>query len=115
MENEELVIRIQAGENVSENMELLYSQIQGYIWSIAWRYRDTGEMEDLMQEGYLALYPAIENYDPAAGCKFLTYASRWIRQGMQRYLQNNGSGIISTYCLVSFLFKDYQVTTPTRV
>lgn len=91
MENEELVIRIQAGENVSENMELLYSQIQGYIWSIAWRYRDTGEMEDLMQEGYLALYPAIENYDPAAGCKFLTYASRWIRQGMQRYLQNNGS------------------------
>ena len=77
MENEELVIRIQAGENVSENMELLYSQIQSYIWSIAWRYRDTGEMEDLMQEGYLALYPAIENYDPAAGCKFLTYASRW--------------------------------------
>lgn len=91
MENEELVIWIQAGENVSENMELLYSQIQGYIWSIAWRYRDTGEMEDLMQEGYLALYPAIENYDPAAGCKFLTYASHWIRQGMQRYLQNNGS------------------------
>lgn len=91
MENEELVVRIQAGENVTENMELLYSQIQSYIRSIAWRYRDTGEMEDLMQEGYLALYPAIENYDPAAGCKFLTYASRWIRQGMQRYLQNNGS------------------------
>lgn len=91
MENEELVIRIQAGENVTKNMELLYSQIQSYIRSIAWRYRDTGEMEDLMQEGYLALYPAIENYDPAAGCKFLTYASHWIRQGMQRYLQNNGS------------------------
>lgn len=91
MENEELVIQIQAGENVTKNMELLYSQIQSYIRSIAWRYRDTGEMEDLMQEGYLALYPAIENYDPAAGCKFLTYASHWIRQGMQRYLQNNGS------------------------
>ena len=91
MENEELVIRIQAGENVTKNMELLYSQIQSYIRSIAWRYRDTGEMEDLMQEGYLALYPAIENYDPAAGCKFLTYASHWIGQGMQRYLQNNGS------------------------
>lgn len=91
MENEELVARIQAGENVTKNMELLYSQIQSYIRSIAWRYRDTGEMEDLMQEGYLALYPAIENYDPAAGCKFLTYASRWIGQGMQRYLQNNGS------------------------
>lgn len=91
MENEEIVARIQAGKNVTENMELLYSQIQSYIRSIAWRYQDTGEMEDLMQEGYLALYPAIENYDPAAGCKFLTYASRWIRQGMQRYLQNNGS------------------------
>ena len=28
MENEELVARIQAGENVTKNMELLYSQIR---------------------------------------------------------------------------------------
>ena len=37
MTNEELVALIQAGENVAENMELLYDQIKGLICSIAWR------------------------------------------------------------------------------
>ena len=50
-------------------------------------------VEDLEQEGYLALYPAIDGYDPAHGVKFLTYADRWIRQRMQRYLQMNGSSV----------------------
>ena len=71
--NEELVIRIQSGEDVGNNMALLYGQVKTLFRSIAWRYRDSGEMEDLEQEGYLALYPAIDNFDPDAGCKFLTY------------------------------------------
>lgn len=71
-------------------MALLYDQVKDFIRSIAWQYRETGEFEDLLQEGYLALYPAIENYNPAAGCKFLTYAEHWIRQKMRRYLQNSG-------------------------
>lgn len=91
MTNEQLVIRIQSGEDVAENMEQLYNQTKKFIHAIAWKYRDSGELEDLEQEGYLALYPAIDGYDPAAGCKFLTYAEKWIRQRMQRYLQMNGS------------------------
>ena len=75
MTNEELVIRIQSGEDVGNNMALLYGQVKNFIRSIAWQYRDSGEMEDLEQEGYLALYPAIDNFDPDAGCKFLTYAA----------------------------------------
>ena len=59
MTNEELVIRIQSGEDVGNNMALLYGQVKNFIRSIAWQYRDSGEMEDLEQEGYLALYPAI--------------------------------------------------------
>lgn len=43
------------------------------------------------QEGCLALYPAIAGYDPDAGCRFLTYAGKWIRQAMVRYIQNNGT------------------------
>ena len=88
--NEQLVSRIQAGEDTEKNMALLYDQVKDFIRSIAWQYRETGEFEDLLQEGYLALYPAIENYNPAAGCKFLTYAEHWIRQKMRRYLQNSG-------------------------
>lgn len=100
MTNEQLVIQIKAGENVEENMEQLYNQVKSFIHTIAWKYRGSGELEDLEQEGYLALYPAIEGYDPAAGYKFLTYAENWIRQRMQRYLQMNGSCLrLPVHCL----------------
>lgn len=91
MTNEELVMKIKAGEDPESNMEQLYIQMRAFIHTIAWKYRDSGELEDLEQEGFLALYPAINGYDPAAGCKFLTYAANWIRQGIRRYLQMNGS------------------------
>lgn len=91
MTNEQLVIRIKAGENVADNMEQLYNQTSRFIHSIAWRFRGISEVEDLEQEGYLALYDAIDGFDPAAGCKFLTYAEYKIRQRMQRYIQMNGS------------------------
>lgn len=91
MTNEELVMKIKAGEDPEKNMEQLYLQVKAFIHTIAWAYRDSGELEDLEQEGFIALYPAINGYDPAAGCKFLTYAENWIRQGMQQYIQFNGS------------------------
>ena len=62
MTNEQLVIRIKAGEDVAGNMEQLYSQVRRFIHTVAWKYRDSGELEDLEQEGYLALYPAIDGY-----------------------------------------------------
>ena len=91
MTNEQLVAQIKAGEDVTRNMEQLYLQVRDYIHSVAMKYRNSGEVEDLEQEGYLALHAAIEKYDPGQGFKFLTYAAYYIRQGMQRYLQVNGS------------------------
>lgn len=91
MTNEQFVARIKAGENVGENMEKLYSQVRRFIHVVASRYRGSGELEDLEQEGFLALYDAVEGYDPAQGVQFLCYAEYWIRQRMQRYLQQNGS------------------------
>ena len=91
MSNEQLVILIQIGEDVAENMERLYFQVRGFIHTIAWRYKGLAELEDLEQEGYLALYPAIDGYDPERDIKFVTYAEPWIRQRIQRYIQNNGS------------------------
>ena len=93
MTNEQLVIRIKSGEDVAENMERLYEQVKNFIHSI-------GELEDLEQEGYLALYPAIDGYDPDTGYKFLTYAEYHIRQRMQRYLQMNGSCLrLPVHCM----------------
>lgn len=98
--NEQLVIRIKAGEDVAGNMEQLYNQVRRFIHVLAWKYRDSGELEDLEQEGYLALYPAIDGYDPAQGVKFLTYAEYHIKQRMRRYLQMNGSCLrLPVHCL----------------
>ena len=81
-------------------MEQLYSQVRRFIHTVAWKYRDSGELEDLEQEGYLALYPAIDGYDPAQGVRFLTYAEYHIRQRMRRYLQMNGSCLrLPVHCL----------------
>lgn len=100
LSNEQLVIRIKAGEDVSGNMEQLYNQVRRFIHAVAWKYRDSGELEDLEQEGYLALYPAIDGYDPAQGVRFLTYAEYHIRQRMRRYLQMNGSCLrLPVHCL----------------
>lgn len=93
MTNEQLVARIKAGEDVAENMRQLYEQTRHFIHSIAWKYRDSGELEDLEQEGYLALYPAIDGYNLDYGVKFLTYAEYHIRQRIRRYLQMNGSSL----------------------
>lgn len=93
MTNEQLVARIKEGEDVAVNMERLYEQSKGFIHAVAWRYRCSNEMEDLEQEGYLALYPAIDGYDEEKGAQFLTYAEYHIRKRMQHYLQTKGSCI----------------------
>ena len=91
MTNEQLAVRIRAGENVGDNMAILYDQVKDFIHAMAYKYHGQGELEDLKQEGFLALYDAIDHYEADQGVKFLTYASHWIRQRMQKYIQNTGS------------------------
>lgn len=50
--NEELVIRIQAGTDVPENMLQLWEQTKAFIHTVALRYQGLAELEDLEQEGY---------------------------------------------------------------
>lgn len=89
MTNEELVIRIKAGDDPEENMLALYEQVKAFIHTIAWKYRGQEDIKDLEQEGYLALYDAIDGYNPDTGYKFLTYAEYWINQGIKRYIEKN--------------------------
>ncbi len=98
--NEELVTRIRAREDPVGNMEQLYLQVKDFIHMIAMRYKALAELEDLEQEGYLALYSAVECYDSSRGVKFLTCAEKWIRQRMKRYVQNSGSCLrLPIHCL----------------
>jgi RNA polymerase primary sigma factor len=50
-------------------------------------------MGDLVQEGMLGLIRAVEKFDWRRGFKFSTYGTLWIRQAIQRGLQNHGRTI----------------------
>lgn len=97
MTNEQLVIRIKAGEDVSENMLQLWQRVKSFIHVLARRYQGMAELDDLEQEGYLALYPAIGGYDPQKGVKFLTYAEYHISQAMSRYILANKNSLRLSY------------------
>lgn len=88
MTNEQLVIRIKAGENTAENTLQLYEQNRGMIYQVAKKYSGYAEIDDLMQEGYLALCDAVEHYNLEQDALFMTYAGYWLNQRMQRYIDN---------------------------
>ena len=89
MTNEELAVRIKAGIDTADNMLQLWIQTRRFVRGIAARYTGLAEIEDLEQEGYLALYDAVDGYRPDFGCKFLTYAEHWIKQRLSRYARKN--------------------------
>lgn len=91
MTNEQLVIRIQAGDNIAENMLQLWQQNKGYIYKVAHAYRDYGEEDDLIQEGYFGLSEAVDHYSPEEGTLFITYAGYWIRRKIARYIRKNST------------------------
>ena len=91
MTNEEFVMKIKAGEDVQQNMALLYEQTKNFIRKIAWKYKQDDELEDLLQEGFLSLYDAVEGYDPEAGFSFISYAAFYLKTRFARYLADKGS------------------------
>ena len=91
MDNEQLVTRIQAGENEAENMLQLWKQNKAFIGTMAWKYSGLAEMEDLEQEGFIGLCEAVRHYEPCKEVPFINYAAFWIRQAMRRYVDNCGA------------------------
>lgn len=73
MSNEELVAKIQAGE---DRMEELWEQIRRFVIRQARRVplegRADAELDDLIQSGYLALAAAVTDYKPEV-CAFITH------------------------------------------
>lgn len=64
------------------------------VVSVAREYAGRGvPLLDLIQEGNIGLIAAARKYDYTMDFRFSTYATKWIRQGMLRCLQNNKSMI----------------------
>ncbi len=89
LDNEQLAARIQSGDNEAENMLQLWKQNKGFIAMIARWYSAGAEMEDLEQEGYIALCEAVQHYDPGRGMSFISYAAFWIKRRMRICADNN--------------------------
>ena len=93
MTNEELAARIQSGIDEAENMLQLWQQNKGLIHSVARKYAAYEDIEDLEQQGYLGLCDAVQGYRPEEGAAFSTYALIWIRQSIQRYIDDCSTAV----------------------
>lgn len=81
--NEELTLRIQAGDKNAAGR--LVSQNEGYLTDLARAYTPWCELEDLKQEAALALLDAAGRFDSAYGTKLLTYATPAIEAALSDY------------------------------
>ena len=105
--NEQLVALIRAGENEADNMLKLWNRNKGFVFKMAKKYSGYAEMDDLMQEGYLGLCEAVRCYDVERSIPFINYAALWIRQAMQRYIDNS-SNVVRIPVYLGDLVKRYK-------
>src|ERR687887_2819174 len=85
----ELAQRIEKGDLAAKE-RMINSNLRLVI-KFARRYQGHGlSMQDLVQEAMLGLIRAAEKFDYRRGYKFSTYAVLWIKQAIQRGLDNTG-------------------------
>jgi len=85
----ELAKRIETGDLAAKE-RLINSNLR-LVVKFATRYEGHGlSREDLIQEAMLGLIRAAEKFDWRRGYKFSTYAVLWIKQSIQRGLDNSG-------------------------
>ena len=87
-----LAKRVAAGDDRARK-EMVAANLRLVVhW--ARRYQDRGvDLADLVQEGTFGLLRAVEKFDWERGFRFSTYATWWIRQALQRAVQQHGRTI----------------------
>ena len=109
-EERELAKRIEMGDNEAKN--ILAKANLRLVVTFAKKYVGRSPnltLLDLIQEGNLGLFKAVEKYDFSKGYKFSTYACWWIRQGITRALADQSRTIRIPVHMVETIAKYKQV------
>ena len=89
-EEKALALRCAAGD--ADAIRAMVNANLRLVVSIAKDYAGRGvPLLDLVQEGSIGLLIAAQKFDPALDYRFSTYATKWIRQCIGRYILNHGS------------------------
>lgn len=110
-QEKELAKRIEAGDDEAKN--LLAKANLRLVVSIAKKYVGRSSdlsLLDLIQEGNLGLFKAVEKFDWNKGFKFSTYATWWIRQSITRALADQSRTIRIPVHMVETISKYKQVS-----
>ncbi len=110
-EEKELARRIEAGDEEGRNI-LARSNLR-LVVSIAKKYVGRSPdltLLDLIQEGNLGLFKAVDKFDWKKGYKFSTYATWWIRQAITRALADQSRTIRIPVHMVETIAKYKQVS-----
>jgi RNA polymerase primary sigma factor len=109
-QEKDLAQRIEKGD--AEARGLLMRANLRLVVSIAKRYVNRSPdltLLDLIQEGNLGLYKAVDKFDWTKGYKFSTYATWWIRQAITRALADQSRTIRVPVHMVETIAKYKQV------
>ena len=89
-EERELARRCAAGD--AEAIRKMVNSNLRLVVSVAREYAGRGvPLMDLIQEGSIGLIAAAKKFDYTLDYRFSTYATKWIRQAVSRYLYNHGA------------------------